>query len=358
MILPGTYLSSLLLLILSMLCWGSWANTFKAAGKWRFELFYFDYAIGVFVASVICAFTFGTMGIDGFSVMDDLSLAGKKQELLAFVAGMVFNLANMLIVGAISIAGMAVAFPVGIGLALVVGVVLSYLTHPVGSAFLLGVGCIAILAAIVVDSIAWRRYAASRVAPAAKEAAAVRETSRLVIKAKKKGSSSGKGVLLSIIGGVLMGLFYPIVELSKQGDNGLGPYTIGLIFAAGVLFSTFIYNLFFMNLPIQGEPLEFGEYFRGKGRHHLLGIAGGIVWFIGAITNFVAARAEGPALVGPAVSYAMGQGATLITVLWGLIVWKEFAGAESPVRTLVTAMLAFFVIGLAAVSVAPLYGAH
>ncbi|HKD06568.1 MAG TPA: hypothetical protein VKB79_11765 [Bryobacteraceae bacterium] len=341
-----------------MLCWGSWANTFKAAGKWRFELFYFDYAIGVFVASIICAFTFGTLGTDGFSVMDDLSLAGKKQELLAFVAGMVFNLANMLIVGAISIAGMAVAFPVGIGLALVVGVVLSYVTHPVGNILLLGAGCLAVLVAIVLDSLAWRQYAAHRTAPVAAEAAAPREPSRTVARAKKKASSSGKGVLLSIVGGVLMGLFYPIVELSKQGENGLGPYTIGLIFAAGVLLSTFIYNLFFMNLPIQGEPLEFTEYFRGKGKHHLLGLVGGVLWFIGAITNFVAARAEGPALVGPAVSYAMGQGATLITVLWGLIVWKEFAGAQSSVRTLVAAMLALFVIGLAAVSVAPLYGAH
>jgi len=357
MILPGSYLSSLLLLILSMLCWGSWANTFKAAGKWRFELFYFDYAIGVFVASIISAFTFGTLGTDGFSVMDDLSLAGKKQELLAFVAGMVFNLANMLIVGAISIAGMAVAFPVGIGLALVVGVVLSYITHPVGSILLLGAGCLAVLCAIVLDSLAWRRYAADRTAPVAAEATAAREASR-VVDTTKKASSSGKGVLLSIVGGVLMGLFYPIVELSKQGENGLGPYTIGLIFAAGVLLSTFIYNLFFMNLPIQGEPLEFTEYFSGKGKHHLLGLVGGVLWFIGAITNFVAARAEGPALVGPAVSYAMGQGATLITVLWGLIVWKEFAGAQSSVRTLVTVMLVLFVIGLAAVSVAPLYGAH
>jgi glucose uptake protein len=358
MILPASYLSSLLLLILSMLCWGSWANTFKAAGKWRFELFYFDYAIGVFIASIVCAFTFGTMGIDGFSVMDDLSLAGKKQELLALIAGMVFNLANMLIVGAISIAGMAVAFPVGIGLALVVGVVLSYVTHPVGNIALLGCGCIAILGAIVLDSVAWRQYVAQKTAPAAKEAAVAREGSRVAPKTAKKTSAGSKGVWLAIIGGVLMGLFYPIVELSKQGENGLGPYTIGLIFATGVLLSTFVYNLFFMNLPIQGEPLEFTEYFHGNTRHHLLGLAGGVLWFIGAITNFVAARAEGPALVGPAVSYAMGQGATLITVLWGLIVWKEFAGAQSSVRTLVTAMLALFVIGLAAVSLAPIYGAH
>src|SRR5215471_2271336 len=179
MILPGSYLSSLLLLILSMLCWGSWANTFKAAGKWRFELFYFDYALGVFAASILCAFTFGTLGTDGFSVMDDLSLAGKKQELLAFVAGIVFNLANMLIVGAISIAGMAVAFPVGIGLALVVGVILSYVAHPVGNILLLGSGCLAILGAIVLDSLAWRRYVAQKPAPTAKEAAAP-ETSRVI----------------------------------------------------------------------------------------------------------------------------------------------------------------------------------
>jgi glucose uptake protein len=347
-----------------MLCWGSWANTFKATGKWRFELFYFDFAVGLFLASLIAAFTFGTFGLDGFSVVDELELAGKKQDMLAFTAGCIFNLANMLIVAAISVAGMAVAFPVGIGLALIIGVVLSYLGHPVGNPLLLGFGCLAILGAIVFDSRAWRSYAARR-SELAKEAAALQaaqpaksptgQAAKSKLRTRKKASGF-KGVMLAVTGGILMGLFYPLVELAKQGENGLGPYTIGLIFAVGVLFSTFIFNMFFMNLPVQGQPVEFAEYFQGKGRNHLLGVLGGVLWFTGAISNFVAARAEGPALVGPAVSYAMGQGATLITALWGLIVWKEFAGAEGKVRVQLAVMLVLFVVGLAAVAVAPVYG--
>ena len=357
MTLPSHYLASLLLLILSMLCWGSWANTFKATGKWRFELFYFDFAVGVFVAAVFAAFTFGSLGSDGFSVLDELGISGKRHEAYALLAGVVFNLANMLLVAAISIAGMAVAFPVGIGLALVIGVALSFYLHPVGSPYLLGAGCVAILAAIVFDSKAWRTYS-SQMTEQAKEAAAAQQAAQ-PLKAKVKGKkkvSSGTGVVLAVIGGILMGLFYPLVELAKQGENGLGPYSIGLLFAAAVLFSTFVFNLFFMNLPVQGPALSFSDYFGGKGINHLLGLVGGFIWFAGAIFNFVAARAEGPALVGPAVSYAMGQGATLITALWGLVVWKEFAGAGDAVRTQLAVMLVLFVAGLLAVSVAPLYG--
>jgi glucose uptake protein len=357
MTLPGSYLFSILLLILSMLCWGSWANTFKATGKWRFELFYFDFAVGVFIAAVIAAFTFGTLGLDGFSVLDDIQLAGKKQDVLALVAGGVFNLANMLLVAAISIAGMAVAFPVGIGLALIVGVVLSYITHPVGNPVLLGLGCVAILGAIVFNAKAWGAYAAQK-AGWAKEAAAAQQAAqpgKTKAKARKRASSA-TGLVLAIIGGILMGLFYPLVELAKQGENGLGPYTIGLIFAIGVVFSTFIFNLFFMNLPVQGPPVEFAEFFRSKGKNHLLGLLGGMIWFTGTIANFVAARAEGPALVGPAVSYGIGQCATIITTFWGLIVWKEFAGASPAVRTQLAIMLALFVVGLGALSFAPVFG--
>ncbi|MDE3196785.1 MAG: AcrB/AcrD/AcrF family protein [Acidobacteriota bacterium] len=364
MTLPGSYTFTLLLLLLSMLCWGSWANTFKVAGKWRFELFYFDFAIGVFVVAIIAAFTFGTLGLDGFSVMDDLQLAGKRQDMFAFAAGCVFNLANMLLMAAIAVAGMAVAFPVGIGLALIIGVAVSYLVNPAGNPVLLAAGCIAILGAIILDAKAFSVYTAYKAQLAAQAAAAEAEaraadptasSKPAPRKKKKKSASSGKGIVLALAGGVLMGLFYPIVELARQGENGLGPYTIGLFFSVGVLLSTFVLNLFFMNLPVQGQAIEFSDYFKGTVRQHLLGLVGGGLWYIGAISNFVAARAEGKALVGPAVSYAMGQGATLVSALWGLLVWKEFAEAESDVRILIGAMLILFVAGLTAVSLAPLY---
>ena len=187
MILPGSYAASLFLLLLSMLCWGSWANTFKLTGtKWRFELFYFDFAIGVFVCSIIAGLTFGSLGWDGFQFMDDLKLAGRRQDVFAFAAGIVFNLANMLLVAAISVAGMAVAFPVGIGLALVIGVIWSFIIRPVGSPVLLAAGCAAIVGAIVVDALAYRFFSLQKLM------AAVQQGKR---KSTKK-SFGAKGIVL------------------------------------------------------------------------------------------------------------------------------------------------------------------
>jgi glucose uptake protein len=337
MILPTTYAAALLLTIVSMICWGSWANTFKLTKKWRFELFYFDYAFGVLLLAVIAAFTFGTMG-DELSFVDNLSIAGKRQMAWALGAGVVFNLANMLLVAAISVAGLAVAFPIGIGLALVIGVVLNYILNPQGNPFLLFSGALLVAIAIVVDALAYRTHEASKTPPAGRPGS----------------GTSVKGIILSLVSGVLMGSFYPMVEMSKTpAEIGLGPYSVAVFFGIGVFFSTFVFNLYFMNLPVQGQPVAISQYFRGTGKAHLLGLLGGIIWCAGAITNFVASSA--PVKVGPAVSYAMGQGATMISVLWGLLVWHEFRGADSRVKLLLTVMMVLFIAGLALVSIAPLY---
>jgi len=340
MILPTNYGLALALTIITMLCWGSWANTFKLSKKWRFELFYFDYAIGVLLAALVAAATFGSMG-DELSVMDNIMIAGKQKMAFAIGAGIVFNLANMLLVAAISVAGLSVAFPIGIGLALIIGVVWSFWLNPVGSPFLLFAGAGLVFVAIIVDALAYRAHAAS-----------------MDSDEEEEGSFSLKGVILSLVSGVLMGSFYPLVEMSKTpAEIGLGPYTIAVFFAIGVFISTFVFNLYFMNLPVEGEPVGLVDYFRGGGsgiRNHLLGLLGGIIWCVGATCNYVAASA--PVQVGPAVSYAMGQGATLISVLWGLLVWHEFRNAEMRVKLLLGLMLLLFVGGLAMVAVAPLYG--
>lgn len=333
MILPETYAAALALMIVSMICWGSWANTFKLARNWRFELFYFDYAIGVFVAGLVAAFTFGTFG-DNLTFLDNLSIAGKRQIGYAFVAGCVFNLANMLLVAAISLTGLSVAFPVGIGLALVIGVVWNFILKPTGNPLLLFGGAFVVVLAILVDALAYRAHG---------------KTSGAAVK-----GFSLKGLVLSLISGVLMGSFYPLVQMSMHPEIGLGPYSVGPFFGTGVLLSTLVLNMYFMNLPVQGEPVPPMAYFRGRMRNHLLGLFGGILWATGAITNFVAAAAP-EAGVGPAVSYALGQGATLISALWGLLLWKEFAGATSQVRILLAIMLLLFAVGLGMVSVAPLY---
>lgn len=360
MIIPATYTGALLLMILSMLCWGSWANTFKLAGKWRFELFYYDYSVGVVLAALIAAFTFGSMG-EELSVQDNLMIAGKAQMAYAFIGGIVFNLANMLLVAAIAIAGLAVAFPVAIGLALVVGVVWSYAINPQGNWMLLAFGVILVVVAIIFDAMAYgahgRDHTSKEAAAAAPSQAARSSQSKPTQKRRstRAAQSSRKGILICLISGALMGSFYPIVEMSKREDIGLGPYTIAVLFAAGVFLSTFVFNLYFMNLPIQGEPVSGFEYFKGSPRQHLLGVLGGLIWCTGAIANFVAASAPKAIQVGPAISYAIGQGATIVSALWGLIVWREFAGASPRVRLLVGLMLLFFVGGLASLSLAPLF---
>lgn len=343
MILPFTYLGALYLMLLSMICWGSWANSFKLTKSWRFELFYFDYAFGVLLATIIAAFTFGNMGYDGFTLFDDVTHAGLRQDAWGLAAGVVFNLANMLLVAAISVAGMSVAFPIGIGLALVIGVVWNYTIHPVGDKTLLFGGMAIIVAAIIVDALAYRSYALTRSRQAAREGKA-----RQVRK-----SMSTKGIILSLVAGVLMGSFFPLLQNGMVADIGLGPYAISLIFAIGVFFSTFVFNLIFMNLPVEGAPLEIGEYFKGSLKSHGLGIAGGMIWSVGLISNLVAAAGEGKATVGPAVSYGIGQGATMVSALWGIFVWREFAGADSKAKGLLAAMLILFIGGLTMLSLAP-----
>ncbi|MDX2151667.1 MAG: hypothetical protein SFV54_13095 [Bryobacteraceae bacterium] len=351
MILPETYVAALALLILSMTCWGSWANTQKLAGKWRFELFYFDYAFGVLAMAAILAFTFGSMG-DGLSVLDNLSITGKRNIFYGFAAGVIFNLANMLLVAAIAVAGLAVAFPVGIGLAMVIGVVWNYALNPQGNVYMLFGGMTLVLAAIVLDALAYKAHARIRAAAAPAPPAGVSIHQRGKQRAAKP--SGLKGILLSVFAGLLMGSFYPLVEMSKQPEMlGLGPYSVGFVFAIAVFLSTFVFNLFFMNLPVEGDPVPFAAYFKGTVRQHLLGIVGGCIWCVGTISNFVASSAPESVNVGPAVSYALGQGATMISALWGLLVWKEFAGADGKVRGLIGAMLVLFLAGLATISLAP-----
>lgn len=345
MVLPDSYTTALLITILSMICWGSWANTQKLAGKWRFELFYFDYAFGVLAAAVVAAFTFGSLGFDGFLFTDDLMRAGRRNVAYGLAAGVVFNLANMLLVAAIAVAGLAVAFPVGIGLALIIGVIWNYSINPQGNPTLLFTGMAIVIAAIVTDALAYRAHALAQ-ARAAIKAGRTRTTIP---------AASWKGILLSLASGLLMGSFYPLVELGKQGESGLGPYAIAFIFALGIFFSTFVFNLFFMNLPVEGEPVEILEYFKGTWKQHALGIAGGIIWATGTISNFVAASSPREVQVGPAISYALGQGATLVSALWGLLLWKEFRGADGRVKMLLGLMLFLFAVGLGLISIAPLY---
>lgn len=364
MILPTTYWAALALLIVSMICWGSWANTQKMAGKWRFELYYYDFSFGLVLCAVIAALTLGGWNSNNLTVSDNFLLAAKRQMAWAVAGGVVFNLANMLLVAAISVAGMAVAFPIAIGLALVIGVVGNYALNPQGNPVLLFGGAFLVVAAVIVNAFAYSAYSEAKLeekrkapkAPVGTKPAAPASKSTPRSPATKGPAPTGaaRGIILSVVAGLLMGAFYPLVQMGAQGENGVAPYSLALLFGGGVLFSTFFYVPFFLTFPVDGTVIEVKQYFRGTRAQHVLGLAGGAVWMVGGLANFAAAATPASVQVGPAVSYALGQGATLISALWGLLIWKEFKGATYRVKLLIAIMLVLFVSGLTMVSIAPL----
>ena len=346
MILPGTYTAALIVLIVGMIGWGMWANLFKAAGnKWRFELFYFDFAVGAFLAATIIALTLGSLGFDGFSFRDDLQLAGKRQDVFAFGGGVIFNLGNMLLLAGVSISGMSVAFPAGMGFGLIIAALWNWFLNPGGNVSLLLIGAAAVAAAIVFDVLAFKTWSALRAKAQAEKA----QAEGVPVKPRRRKPGL-KGVFLSLAGGFLLGSFYPLLQLGAAGDNGLGPYSSGFIFAIGIVFSTFVYNLFFMNLPVQGKPIEIAEYFRASLRRHVMGLLGGIVWYAGLIAILVRSRLEGASLPGAPLSYAIQQSAILVAALCGLLLWREFSGADFSVKLRLGLMFVLLIAGIGAMS--------
>ena len=325
---PEAYLAALFFMLVSMTCWGSWANTMKLTPGYAFQLFYWDYVIGVVVATLLWGFTLGSGGSSGLSFLNDIRQADTLPILYALAGGAVFNIANLLLVAAIDLAGMAVAFPVGIGLALVVGVLLNYALAPKGNPLLLFCGVALVMLAIVLDALAYRR----------------REVERKAV--------SARGIQISVACGILMGTFYPLVTKAVTGHNSLGPYAVALFFALGTALCAIPVNYLFMRKPLTGTPpVSMDGYFQAKSSWHLWGIVGGMIWCTGAVFNFVASHAQ---IVGPAISYAIGQGATMISAIWGVFIWREFARAPAGSRRLIPFMFLFFILGLGAIAIAPI----
>jgi glucose uptake protein len=125
-----------------------------ASKEWRFQLFYWDYAIGVLLLAFVLALTMGSFGNEGRSFLPDLRQADPANLWSALLGGAIFDLSNILLVVAIDIAGMAVAFPVGVGLALVLGVLSNYIILRIGNPVLLFTGVAAIVLAIALDAAA------------------------------------------------------------------------------------------------------------------------------------------------------------------------------------------------------------
>jgi glucose uptake protein len=327
---PEQYGIVLALMVVSMLCWGSWANTLKLCPRFPFQLFYWDYSIGLVLGALLLGFTFGSSGGGGLPFLADLQSVGVSSMLWAAAGGAVFNLANLLLVAAIDIAGMAVAFPIGIGLALVIGATGGYLQAPVGNPYLVFGGVALVVAAIVCDALAYKERAGGAT------------------------TVERRGIIISLIAGTLMGTFYPLVTRSMSGTRYTpGPYSITFLFICGAVVSNIPVNLLFMRYPLNGSGrLTIGEYFKARPVWHLCGILGGAIWATGGVASFVSSRAH---LVGSAVSYSLGQGATMVSALWGVLIWNEFAGASSKAKSYLVAMFLLFVLGLGALASSPLF---
>jgi glucose uptake protein len=332
MLIPESYLAALSLTILTMLCWGSWANTLKLCPGFRFQLFYWDYAIGMAVGAIFWGVTAGSMGQAGTPFLEDVARTHLAPMLFAMAGGAIFNVANLLLVAAIDVAGMAVAFPVGIGLALVIGAISNYVIKPVGNPLLLFGGVALVVVAIVLDAAAYSKREAS---------------------AK---STTMRGIVISLACGLLMGCFYPFVARALNGAPGHpapGPYAVTLFFIIGVLISAVPANWLLMKKPLDGrEPVDGSDYWKAPFRWHLAGTLGGAIWCTGGVANFLASSAH---LVGPAVSYSIGQGATMVSACWGVFVWREFAGAPRVATVLLVLMFLCFVVGLGSIAIAPLH---
>ena len=330
MLMIHSYPVAVILCVLTMICWGSWANTQKMAARtWRFELYYWDFVVGLLLTSLIAALTLGSMGHTGRTFFADLAQADPSSIGWALLGGTVWNLGNLLLVAAIAVAGMAIGFPIGGGIAWVLGIVLNFIlvilaggTNP-GNSTILFIGVAVIVIAIVLSMQAYGRLASAVKKP------------------------SVKGILLSVFAGILIAFFYGLTVKSidpvfvSGGSGKLMPLTAAFFFTLGAFLTTFLFNPFFMRKPVEGLPVCFSEYWKGSFGTHFTGFLGGAIWSIGISTSFIAVGAA-----GPAVSYALSNAAPVVAILWGVLVWKEFAQAPRGTNRLLTAMFLCYLVGL------------
>ena len=321
MFVPTTFSVALLMTIFSTVCWGSFANTFKGTKNYRFELYYWDYGLGIFLIAVVLALTMGSFAGGPTAFLANVHSADGINLLYAALGGFVFNIANVLLIAGIEIVGLSIAFPISIGIALVEGVVLSYALQPRGNAALLGAGVFMALVAVVLVGKAY---------------GALRSASDTV---------SRRGVVVCVISGLLMGVFAPFITRAMTRGHTLTPYTSAVFLTLGAFLCCFVFNTILMRKPIVGSTVAAGDYFRAPAGYHALGLLGGAIWGTGTVFNFVAAS-----LVGVAISYAIGQASPMVACLWGVFAWKEFRGANKRAKGYLAAMFAAYVLALALIA--------
>jgi glucose uptake protein len=331
MILVHNYILGIICCIYCCLCWGSWANTQKMVSQknWRFELFYIDLTIGLFLAALLGAVTLGSMGGGERTFFTDLAGLDYNSIGYAVLGGIIWNFANVFLTAAIAIAGMSVGFPIGGGLGWIGGIIFNYIlvvaagnVYP-GNQVLLWTGVIIASIAIYICAKAYGRISTA------------------------KATTPKKGVLLALMSGVGFMFFYGLVVKSVSpdfvsgGTGSLTPYTAVFFFSIGILITTPIFNTFAMKHPVSGDKVMMREYLNGDMRTHVIGILGGLIWMSGMVVSFM-----GSGSANPAISYALSNASPVVAMIWGFFVWKEFKGAPKGVTAMITTMFILFVLAL------------
>jgi len=335
MIVVTNYFVAILCCVLAMICWGSWQNTRNLANKkWRFELYYWDFVAGILLSSLVAALTIGSLGSEGRTFANDVAQAEWLYIGSAALGGAIWNLGTLLLVAAISIAGMSVAFPVGGGIGWLLGIAVNYNPDEVKSSPMLFGGMAAIIIAILLSMRAYQKLASGQ----------------------KK--TTAKGFLLALSAGLLIAFFYKFVAFSLAANEvtasgiileagRISPYTAVFSFSIGFFVSTFIFNPIMMRNPVEGKPLSIGDYLKGGRRDHFWGMIGGAIWCIGNIVSFMAASSA-----SPAISYGLSNAAPVVAAFWGIFVWKEFKDAPTGTPRLLSLMFLFYIIGLTMITIA------
>ena len=323
MFVPTTFAAALIMTIISTFCWGSFANAFKFMKNYRFELYYWDYALGIFFTAIVLAFTMGTVAGGETAFLMNLKSADSINILYAAIGGFIFNIANVLLIAGIEIAGLAVAFPISIGIALVEGVILSYAIQPKGNALFLAGGVVMAVIAVVLIGQAYRELQGPN------------------------QKLSRRGVIICIISGVLMGMFAPFITRAMTASHPLTPYTVAVFFTLGALICCFFFNIYLMKKPLVGGPINFSGYRSAPASYHVFGLIGGMIWSIGTVFNFVAAS-----LVGVAISYAIGQASPMVAAAWGVFVWHEFRNSNSRAKRYLVGMFTSYFLALVLIALA------
>lgn len=319
------YFLAIVLCFLAMICWGSWQNTRNVIRRpWRFELFYWDFSIGILLLSLIAAFTLGSMEPANRTFVQDVAQAQLSYIMFAMLGGFIWNLGTILLTAGIATTGMAVAFPIGGGIGWILGIIVNYIGQPEGNPVWLFVGCTVIVLAIIYSMLSYKK--------------------RSVFQQK-----STRGVIYALVAGIFIAFFYRFVMMSVGSDispsytgGALTPYTSVVFFALGAFVSTLIFNPIFMKHPVEGEPVTMKDYFKGTPNMHFIGMLGGMIWCLGQVLSVMSAKAA-----SPAIAYGLSNGAPIVAAIWGIFVWKEFKDAPKGTNRLLGLMFLFYLIGLA-----------